>query len=165
MIGDSPTGIEKRLTELSQTVVDELGYELYDVEYVKGSKTLRVYIADKETGSAVIEDCVAVDRGFTEHVENADWIPDDFVLEVSSPGVYRNLKSASHFDSAKGEVIQLELMTKLKGEELPKKYQGAKKLRGVLTDYDDKNIILDADGNELRIEVGNVKKANLDPDL
>ncbi len=165
MIGDSPTGIEKRLTELSQIVVSELGYELYDVEYVKGSKTLRVYIANKETGSAVIEDCVAVDRGFTEHVEEADWVPDDFVLEVSSPGVYRNLKTASHFDSAKGEHVQLELMTKLKDEGLPKKYQGAKRLRGVLTDYDDKNIILDADGNQLRIEIGNVKKANLDPDL
>ena len=165
MIGDSPTGIEKRLTELSQIVVDELGYDLYDVEYVKGSKTLRVYIANKETGSAVIEDCVAVDRGFTEHVEDADWIPDDFVLEVSSPGVYRNLKTAAHFDSAKGEIVQLELMTKLKDEELPKKFQGAKKLRGVLIDYDDKNIKLDADGNELHIEVGNVKKANLDPDL
>lgn len=169
MIGDSPTGIDKKLSELSQKVVEGLGYELYDVEYVKGSKTLRVYIADKETGSALIEDCVAVDRGFTEHVEEADWIPDDFVLEVSSPGVYRALKTTEHFDSAKGELIQLELMTKLKGEDLPekcrKKYQGSKKVRGVLTNYDDKNIILDADGNELRIEIGNVKKANLDPDL
>lgn len=169
MIGEAAsaleTALEKKLRELSQTVADETGYELYDVEYIKSSKTLRVYIADKETGSALIEDCVAVDRGFTPHVEEAEWIPDDFVLEVSSPGVYRKLKSEKHFKDALGEIILVDLSKSLEGDSLPKKLKGAKRVRGVLKECDNEKIILDADGTELEIGFASVKKANLDPDL
>lgn len=165
MIGDAPNALEKRFWELSQTVVNEAGYELYDVEYIKKSKTLEVYICDKSTGSALIEDCVAVDRAFTERVEEADWIPDDFVLEVSSPGVFRKLKSQAHFEDAVGELILLDLSEPLSGEALPKKLKGAKKVRGVLKECDSDKIILDADGTELELDIKSVKKANLDPDL
>lgn len=165
MIGDAPSATEQKYFELSKSIVEEAGYELYDVEYIKGSKTLRVYIADKESGTAQIEDCVAVDRAFTEPVEAAEWIPDDFVLEVSSPGVYRNLKTEKHFEDAEGDSISVTLRKELIKEGLPKKLKGQKKIRGVLKSSNKEKIILDADGIDLEIEVGNVRKANLDPDL
>ncbi|MCO4754610.1 MAG: ribosome maturation factor RimP [Bacteriovoracaceae bacterium] len=165
MIGESPSAIEKKFLEMSQKVVEETGYDLYDIEYIKSNKTLRVYIADKETGSALIEDCVAVDRGFTEHVEAADWVPEDFVLEVSSPGVYRKLKTEKHFESAIDEIIYVETLSPVVVDTLSKKGKGVKKFRALLKDYTDKKLILDADGTQFELELSQVKKANLDPDL
>lgn len=171
MVGEVSGSLEQRYWELAQTVVEETGYRLYDLEYIKGSKTLRVYIADKKTGTALIDDCVAVDRAFTPYVEEADWIPDDFVLEVSSPGVYRKLKTPEHFREALGERIQVDLFKTLGeqgaqgAQDLPKKIKNAKRAQGVLKESDTDKIILDADGIEVVVEVANIKKANLEPDL
>lgn len=165
MIGEALSSLETKFLELTQAIVSETGYELYDVEYIKGSKTLRVYIADKETGSALIEDCVAVDRAFTEHVEAAEWIPDDFILEVSSPGVYRTLKSLEHFQNAEGELISVELKSRLEGDSLPKKLKGSKRIRGVLKNSDLEKVMLEVDGYELELGVQDIKKANLDPEI
>ena len=145
MNGESLSAMEKKFLDMSLKVTEETGYYLYDMEYIKGSKTLRVYIADKETGSALIEDCVKVDRAFTDHVEAADWVPEDFVLEVSSPGVYRKLKTEEHFESAIDEIIFIETNEPL--------------------DIVDKKLILDADGTQFELELSKIKKANLDPDL
>ena len=150
---------------MSLKVAEETGYDLYDMEYIKGSKTLRVYIADKETGSALIEDCVKVDRAFTDHVEAADWVPEDFVLEVSSPGVYRKLKTEDHFESAVEELVFIETNTPVEIEGVTKKGKGTKKFRALLKNIVDKKLILDADGTQFELELSQVKKANLDPDL
>ncbi|MEX1099183.1 MAG: hypothetical protein WEB87_02085, partial [Bacteriovoracaceae bacterium] len=112
-----------------------------------------------------IEDCVAVDRAFTPHVEEADWIPDDFVLEVSSPGVYRKLKSEQHFESALGEQILVGTTSPLEDGALPKKFKGGKKIRGVLKEYDNQKLILNVEGTQFEISLQDIKKANLDPDL
>ena len=165
MIGDNPSELEKKFWELSTAVAAETGYELYDLEYLNRDKLLRVFIADKETGSALIEDCVKVDRAFTPHVEEADWIPDDFVLEVSSPGVYRNLRSGEHLESAVGERILVKTNSPLEQESLPKKMKGSKKVRGILKECDNQKLILDADGIEIEIHFHEIKKANLDPEL
>ncbi|MBG60232.1 MAG: hypothetical protein CME67_05995 [Halobacteriovoraceae bacterium] len=165
MNGESLSAMEKKFLDMSLKVTEETGYYLYDMEYIKGSKTLRVYIADKETGSALIEDCVKVDRAFTDHVEAADWVPEDFVLEVSSPGVYRKLKTEEHFESAIDEIIFIETNEPLDIEGLTKKGKGVKKFRALLKNILEEKLILDADGTQFELELSKIKKANLDPDL
>lgn len=101
-------GLEKKFFDLVRGVVEEQGYILYDLEYIAGQKTLRLYIMDAKTQTAVIEDCVQVDHALTEPFEANDWIPEDIVLEVSSPGVYRKLKSKEHFEWSIDKRISLK---------------------------------------------------------
>ena len=58
------SNLEQKFFELTEKIVHENNYALYDVEYHSGSSTLRVFIMDPETKTAVIEDCVKVDRAF-----------------------------------------------------------------------------------------------------
>ena len=95
---------EQKYTELAMKIVAECDLELYDLEFVQGSSTLRVFIRDPKTNTAEIDDCVKVDRAFSPYCEDLEWIPDNFILEVSSPGVYRSLKRLDHFE-AESEVL------------------------------------------------------------
>ncbi len=165
------TGIEKRLYELTTKVVEECGYVLYDMDYITGSKTLRVFIMDPATKSAVIEDCVKVDHGFTPYMEDesADWIPDDIVLEVSSPGAFRNVRTMDHLALSVGERVALTLRKEL-GElvqaDLDKKTVKAKKLLAILKEYDEETVTLDLDDEfELKISYKDIKKVNLEPEI
>ena len=152
--------LELKLLELTKDVIDTLDdLEMYDMEYIKGSKTLRVYVCNKETKNAVIEDCVAVDRAFTPFVEEADWIPEDFVLEVSSPGVYRNLKTEEHFQAAMDEYIQVKLKPGL-----AKNYGNKKVLEGRLKEFNKDKLKIENEDKELEISFNDIAKANLDPD-
>lgn len=162
------TGIALKLYELTEKIVQECGYVLYDVEYIPGSSTLRVFIMDKETDTALIEDCVKVDRAFTPYCESLDWIPEDFVLEVSSPGVFRNLKTREHFNSAVEEYISLTLLgnlTSSAGVELSKSVLKSKKLRGMLVSVKEDRVILEIENQEIEVLFEQIKKAQLDPNL
>ncbi len=162
------TGIDLKLYELSQQIVKTEGFELYDVVYVPGSSTLKVFIMNPETKSAVIEDCIKVDRAFSPYCETEDWIPEDFVLEVSSPGVYRSLKTLRHFELSLGEVILCQIVGGLPAEEvskLPKGLQKSNKLRGKLNEVRNETILLEVEGVEIEVPFALMKKASLDPDL
>ena len=81
---------------LVEPVAEELGYFIWDVEFVKegGKKILRVTI-DNEEG-ITIEDCEKFHRGIDPILDEADPIPEAYILEVSSPGIERDLKCDEH---------------------------------------------------------------------
>ena len=84
--GDKLANIEERVKKLIKGKIEDLGYELYDVEYVKEGKNyfLRVYI-DKKDGID-LNDCEKVNDGINELLDEADYIKEQYFLEVSSPG-------------------------------------------------------------------------------
>lgn len=162
------SSLEQKFYELSSEIVKSSGLELYDMEYNSGQSLLRVFIIDPQTKSAELDDCVKVDRAFSEPCEELEWIPDSLVLEVSSPGVYRNLKTVEHFETAIGELVSCTISGKLSDQQvevLPKKLKKAKKFRGILNKVTEENIIIEIDGNELELNYGLIKKAHLDPEL
>ena len=162
------TGVALKLHELTEKIVSECGYTLYDDEYITGSSTLRVFIMNDETKTAVIEDCIKVDRSFSPYCEELDWIPNDFVLEVSSPGVYRSLKTHKHFELAIGEFIEFSISGSLDlpdGAKFSKSVMKAKKLRGFLKEVMSEKIKIEVEKIEIEIAFSQMKKANLDPDL
>ena len=90
--------IEATCEELVLPIIEELGFELVDVEYVKEGSNyyLRVY-ADKE-GGITINDCVDVSRALNPKLDAYDKeFKDPYILEVSSPGVERDLVREEHF--------------------------------------------------------------------
>lgn len=98
---------EQTTERLMEPIVKELGFELVDVEYVKegGTWYLRAYI-DKPGGIAV-DDCEAVSRGFSDILDEKDYIEDSYVFEVSSPGLGRPLKKEKDFARSIGMEVEI----------------------------------------------------------
>ncbi len=161
------TELEQKFFEICETVAKAQGQSLYDMEYTSANTTLRMFIYDENSKSAHIDDCVKVDRAMTDHLQE-EWIPEGFVLEVSSPGVYRNLSRYDHFQLALGEKIACVLNKKLDRVEhvdLPKKLNGQRKMRGVLKDINKEGLLVDIDKYNLKLNFLDIKKANIDPDF
>ena len=83
---------EQKTEEILLPIIEEQGFELVEVEYVKEGSSwyLRAYI-DKP-GGITIDDCEAVSRKLSDQLDEKDYIEDAYILEVSSPGLGRPLK-------------------------------------------------------------------------
>lgn len=107
--------IEQHCTELVTPIIEEHGFELVDVEYVKEGSDyyLRVY-ADKE-GGINIDDCVLISRSLEEKLDAADRMTDPYILEVSSPGLTRPLKKDKDFKRNLGKKVEVKLCRAVDG--------------------------------------------------
>ena len=124
---------EQRTEKLLLPIVEEYQFELVDVEYVKeaGSWYLRAYL-DKE-GGFTVDDCELVSRRLSDLLDEEDFIPDSYILEVSSPGLGRQLKKEKDFARSLGEEVEVKL------------YQAVNRqneFTGILEGYDDEKLIL-----------------------
>jgi ribosome maturation factor RimP len=117
--------------ELTQPILQDLGLELVEIEFVKEGKNwfLRVYI-DKENG-VDIEDCGIVSERLSEKLDELDPITQNYFLEVSSPGAERPLKKAKDFEKAIGKNVFIKTYEPIDGE---------KGFEGKLLDYDGQTI-------------------------
>ena len=100
---------EAKTEALLQPMVDEIGFELVDVEYVKEGSNwyLRAFI-DKPGGIS-IDDIEPISRELSEKLDQEDFISDAYILEVSSPGLGRPLKKDKDFVRSIGEEIEIHL--------------------------------------------------------
>ncbi|MEP9406281.1 ribosome maturation factor RimP [Peribacillus frigoritolerans] len=120
--------------ELALPILEELQLELVEVEYVKEGKSwfLRVYI-DKETG-VDIDDCGNVSEKLSEKLDEVDPIPQNYFLEVSSPGAERPLKKEKDFLNAIGKNVYIKTYEPILDE---------KEFEGILTSFDGEEVTLE----------------------
>ena len=99
-----------RVIELVTPFADELGLELWDVRFVKEGTDwyLRIFI-DKE-GGVSIDDCVDLTHAIAKPLDEADPISQSYTLEVSSPGIERELIADRHFEKYIGSPVMLRLI-------------------------------------------------------
>ena len=127
---------ETRTEKLLEPVMEENNFELVDVEYVKeaGNWYLRAYI-DKE-GGITINDCELVNRTLSDIMDKEDFIPDAYILEVSSPGLGRKLKKDKDFRRSIGNDVDIKFF---KARKLPAGRNGkevhVKELTGTLKSF------------------------------
>ncbi len=136
--------------ELITPMADEMGYYLWDVEFVKegADKYLRITI-DNEEG-ITIEDCEKFHRAIDPVLDEADPISEAYILEVSSPGIERELKTPEHIDACEGWDVEVKLYA-------PK--EGAKVFRGVLCGYgEDGKIVIEIDGERTAFDPREIAK-------
>ena len=135
--------IEEKVESLIKQNIENLGYELYDVEYVKEAKDyfLRIYIDSKK--GIDLEDCENVSNSITELLDKEDVIPEQYFLEVSSPGIERTLKREKHLKDNIGNEVQIKLF---------KPFEGKKQYKGILKDFDETKIEI-VSQNEEQIEI------------
>ena len=140
--------IEEKVENLVKDKVQKLGYNLYDVEYVKEGKEfyLRIYI-DKPTG-ITLEDCELVSNNVNELLDDADYIKEQYFLEVSSPGIERILKKDKHLKENIGKKVQIKLF---------KPFNGQKQYEGILKDFNENAVTIENLQN-LKIERQNISQ-------
>lgn len=129
------TKLEEKIENLLKDIIEDLDYELYDVEYVKEGKNyfLRIYI-DKPEGID-LKDCEKVNDAISDLLDEANYIKEPYFLEVSSPGVERVLRRDKHLEQNKGKEIEIKLFKKAQN--------GEKEYQGILKNFDESKIILE----------------------
>ena len=145
---DIATSVEN----LVQGVVEAEGFELVHIEFQPrgAASMLRIYI-DKP-GGVSLQDCQAVSKPVSVLLDVEDFVPHEYVLEVSSPGIERPLFKETDYERFKGREIRLMTTEKVKGRE---NFKGSIQdfLRGVLE--------LECEGRVYRIPFQKIRKANL----
>jgi len=134
--------IEEKTEKLLEGKISELGYELYDIEYVKEGQNyyLRVYI-DNENGIN-LEDCEKVSNGIDDILDEANYIKEQYFLEVSSPGIERVLRKNKHLEKYIGEEIEIKLFKPINKQ---------KQYIGILENFDNENIKINVNEEILEI--------------
>jgi len=135
--------ITAKVTELVENIIIDLGYDLYDVEYLKEGKDYILRITIDNDKGINIEDCEKVSNAINDILDSADYIKDQYNLEVSSPGLERILKKDKHFEKQIGNEIYIKLY---------KSVNGLKEVQGVLKEYSPEKLILDVKDEKIEIE-------------
>ena len=139
--------IEEKVENLLKEKIESIGYDLYDVEYAKEGPNyfLRIFI-DKPEGID-LSDCEKVNDEIMEKLDEADYIKEQYFLEVSSPGIERVLKKDKHLEKNIGAEVHIKLFKK--DENAKKEYQG------ILKSFDENTITIELD-EDLQIERKNI---------
>lgn len=129
---------EERAEAIAAPIAEEFGTRIYDVEYVKEGEEyyLNVYI-DKD-GGVTIGDCENVSRLLSDALDKDDPIKDPYTLIVSSPGLGRALTRDRHLQQSIGQDVEIHLYK-------PHAETGEKDIRGELVEFDDTQIVVNAD--------------------
>lgn len=146
------TGIAPLVESLVTPKVNELGFDVWDVEYVKEGAEWYLRITIDSPDGIDLEACEKVHRAIETIIDEADPIEDFYYLEVSSPGIERTLKKKDHFLSCIGENVEVKLFAP--------DNNGKKAYKGVLSGADETRICVEADGEEIILEYSAIAKAN-----
>ncbi len=144
------------LAKLIEPTIEQLGYELSDLELKLGGRDgiVRVFI-DKPDG-VDLTDCETVSRQVSAILDVEDPLPGHYTLEVSSPGLDRKLTKPEHFQRFTGETVRVKLRFPVNGR---------RNYRGTLRSADDEKIEVEVDGESHRIQIATIESARLIPSV
>lgn len=149
-------GIEEKVREIATPLLVGEGLELVEVEYVREREgwILRMFI-DKQ-GGVGLEDCTRASQAVDTVLDVEDFIPNEYHLEVSSPGLNRPLTRAEHFAKAVGKKVKVKTFGPL--FEPPRK-----NFTGMLKAADAEKVIVEVDGaGSFTLPLKDIAKANLE---
>ena len=150
--------LDESIRDLLFNRLKKLGYHLIRVKFinVSGKKTLQIMAERIKDRMMDIEDCTFLSREISSFLEVDDPISSSYVLEVSSGGLARPLTTINDIRLFKNSKIKIVLKDKFMGK---KKYNGF--IKGI---YENGDIILETEENEIKINFLEIEKANIDPD-
>lgn len=139
--------IEEKVEELIKDKIENMGYSLYDLEYAKEGPNyyLRIFI-DNENGIN-LDDCEKVSNEINEKLDEADYIKEQYYLEVSSPGIERILRKDRHLEQNIGKQVEAKLFKKDE--------KGNKNYTGELKAFNTDTVTIET-SEEIKIERKNI---------
>ena len=171
--------IEEKVETLITKTIENLGYELYDVIYEKEAQDyyLRIFIDTK--GGISLNDCEKVNGAISDMLDEANYIKDQYFLEVSSPGIERKLRKDKHLQANIGKEITCNLYHPITIEQLSKenttekqiktkklqKSTNLKQIDGILKGFDKEKITVELnvskENSQIEIERKNIATMKL----
>ena len=144
--------IIKEVCALIEPILDEIEIELVDIEYLfeQGRWILRIYV-DK-SGGITLDHCTRVSREIDDLIEVKDIFHQEYVLEVSSPGLNRRLKKEKDFQRVVGKKMKIRMA-------IP--FEGQRTFRGSLQSFEDGILCLSVKDDLILLPYGDIEKANL----
>lgn len=139
------------LYDISRGPIEATGVVLIDVEMVPGRRVLFRFVIDAD-GGATIDDCVKVTRVVRDFLDEWERAPENYRLEVTSPGLDRRLRRLEEYEHFRGRPVRLH--ADVDGE-------GVREFSGVLGGLDGEDVVLEADGETVRIPAERIGKARL----
>lgn len=134
--------IESKVEELLKPIIISIGYDLYDVIYEKEGKDYYLRIIIDKPDGIDINDCEKVNNTINDILDEADYIKEQYFLEVSSPGIERQLRKEKHYQSQIGNEIKIKLF---------KPIDKQKELIGILEEYNKDEITIKVDDKTIKI--------------
>ncbi|MFV0542169.1 MAG: ribosome maturation factor RimP [Marinicella pacifica] len=145
---------QKQLTTIIQPVIEDLGFDLWGIEYMpqKSGALVRIYI-DHPQGISV-DNCADCSREISAILDVEDPIKSAYVLEVSSPGLDRVLFDANQFNDYLGHQAKVKLAQPI---------NGSRNITGTIKSVSEDDITLENELGEYSFNINNVMKARLQP--
>ena len=145
----------KRTEEYLEKLQKEIDFELVDVEFVKevSQYYLRVYCDMDKEGGISIDDCVEISRNISAWLDKEDFIPEEYILEVSSPGLGRTLKKDQDFKRELGKEVELKTFKAINKQ---------KEFSVILENFDADTLTIKIAGEDVKFsrnEIANVRLA------
>jgi len=144
------------VTGIAQPVAESLGLSLWDVQFKKeGSSWFLRLIIDKP-GGVFIDDCEKLSRAVDKLLDEADPIEQSYFLEVSSPGIARELTRQEHYEKMTGNPVVVRLI---------RPRDGIREFSGELKGLIDGHVVIIKDGQALSFAKAEIAKVNIDDDF
>jgi ribosome maturation factor RimP len=145
---------KERLIELIEPALAALGFELADLDAHGGRRGLLRLFIDRVAGGVTLADCERVTEQIGAFLDVEDPLPGSYVLEVSSPGLDRRLRTLAHFERFSGQSVKVELKD-------PR--EGRRRLSGLLRGVEAGAVLVDVDGTTWRLALQDIAMARLAP--
>ncbi len=141
--------IRETVREAIEPTVNELGYSIWDITYSKIGADYHLEITIDNEAGINIEDCEKVHRAIDPILDECDPIEGFYYLEVSSPGVERELRTEEHIIRSVGAKVEAKLFTAK---------DGAKSIVGILSDFSDGKLTLTTELGETELLKNEISK-------
>jgi len=144
--------LEEKIIELIEPTINKLGYNLYDIEYLKKGKEYHLIIYIQNEKGISIEDCEKVSTGINEILDEANYIKEQYYLEVSSTGIEKVIRKEKHLNENIGNKVEITLYTKI---------DNMKQYVGILKSFNDDELILTMEEKEktfIRKNIAQIKQ-------
>jgi ribosome maturation factor RimP len=144
-----------QVRQLLDPILESMGLSLWDLEFNKqGPKWLLRIFIDREPGGVTLSDCETVSRDLSAALDVEDIISHAYTLEVSSPGLDRNLSKPEHFVRFTGSMVRIKTYQPINGQKV---------FRGRLLGLDEDTIKVELEtGTVLEIPLTGITKASLE---
>jgi ribosome maturation factor RimP len=130
-------------------VIAGLGLELYDIELNGGGGTRTLRVTIDRAGGVDLDAITDVTRALSPVLDDDSTLPGSFLLEVSSPGVERTLRTPAHYSGARGCTVSIKVRTE----------SGTERVHGVLVDSDDERCTIETDGKRAELRFCDITQA------
>ncbi len=148
--------IAEKAREMAAPIAERLGLDLWDILFVKEGKDYYLRIIIDKPGGVNITDCEDLSREIDPLLDELDFIDKQYCLEVTSPGLGRELRRPEHFEKMSGEPVIVSLY---------RAFDGKKEYAGTLLEYNDSVISVDTPEGKMNFSKAEVSKIRLDDDF